>query len=796
MNKLYIIFIFLIITLSGLSQTGTIKGRIFDKTNNEPLPFSNIYIEGTNIGATSDYDGNFTIAAVKPGFYELTASSLGYEKKVTEEFRVLPDKSTFVNIEMRKTATQLEEVEVTASVFEKREDAPVSLRSIGISEIENAPGANRDIAKVIQNLPGVAAVPSANRNDLLIRGGAGNESKFYLDGIEIPNINHFATQGATGGTNGILNADFLREVNYYSSGFPASKANALSAVFNFKQIDGNKEEVKMRTTLGASELSLTADGPLGDKTTFIVSVRRSYLQLLFKALGLPFLPTFNDYQAKVKTKIDDKNELTLISLGALDNNRLDLDIDKPDEYQRYLLANLPEQDQWSYAIGGVWKHFRDNGYQTLVLSRNMLSNRSFKYQDNDRDNGTLIQDYNSTEAENKFRWENYTMTDFNLELTYGAGGQYVKYFNNTYQQVYVQDALTSIDYNSKLEFFKYAAFIQGTRGFMQNRLSLSAAFRLSGNTYGDYMHNPFKQSSPQLSASFFINDKFSLNAHVGRYYQLPPYTALGYRGNSGFLVNRENNLTYITADHYVAGIEYRPGKNNLITLEGFYKNYTNYPFSVTDSISLAHRRIDFGNVGTEALVSTSEGRAYGIELLSQNRFPGDITFVLSYTYAISEFKDKDGNYASTAWDNRHILVATASKSFKNNWYAGIKWRFAGGLPYTPYDLYLSSFRSAWDITNAPYLDYDRLTSERFAPFHQLDIRVDKSFYFKHTSLKVYVDIQNLYNFKSESRDIYTNLDADGNPIINPSDPSRYMLRTIRSGGSGTILPTIGIIFDF
>ena len=795
MKQIFIFIIFLTIGLQSFAQTGTIKGRVFDASNNAPLPFSNIYIEGTDYGASSDYDGNFIITNLKPGIYQLTASSLGYEDRITEELQVLSGNSAFIEIPMKEAAVTLSEVEVKASIFKRDEEAPVSLRRIGISEIENSPGANRDIAKVIQNLPGVAAVPSANRNDLLIRGGASNEAKFYLDGIEIPNINHFATQGATGGTNGILNADFLREVNFYSSAFPASKANALSAVFDFKQIEGNKEHIKFRGTLGASELSLTSDGPIGENTTYIISARRSYLQLLFKAIGLPFLPTFNDYQVKVKSRINDRNQLTLISVGALDNNRLDLDIENPDEYQRYLLANLPQQDQWNYAVGAVWKHFEDNGYQTFVLSRNMLSNKSYKYFNND-ESQELLQNYVSTEAENKFRWESYKNLDWDVDLTFGADGQYVKYFNSTYQKIYLPEGEQIINYESPLEFFKYAAFIQAGKTFMANRLSTSIGFRISGNTYSDKMNNPLEQSSPQASVSYLLTEKFSINAHAGRFYQLPPYTSLGYRDNTGTLINRENNLGYIQADHIVAGLEYRPGANNLLTIEGFYKAYSNYPFSVTDSISLAHRSIDFGNIGAEELVSISEGRAYGLEFLSQNRFPGDISFVLSYTFAISEFKDKNGDYQSTAWDNRHILIVTASKKFRSNWSAGIKWRFAGGLPYTPYDLEFSSLKAAWDVRNAPYPDYNLLTSKRFSPFHQLDIRIDKSFYFKNSGLKIYIDIQNLYNFKSESQSIWTNLDAEGNIQTDPDNPMRYTLREIKSDGSGTILPTIGVIFDF
>ncbi|MDA3910623.1 MAG: TonB-dependent receptor [Bacteroidales bacterium] len=782
--------------MAALAQTGTIKGRIFNETNNESLPFANIYIQGTEISTISNAEGKFCISDVKTGFYRLNISSLGFESEISTEFHVITQKTTYVDIGMHEKSMKLDEVEVRASVFQKKEEAPVSLRRIGVSEIENSPGANRDIAKVIQNLPGVAAIPSANRNDLIIRGGASNEASFYLDGIEIPNINHFATQGASGGTNGIINADFLREVNYYSSGFPSSKANALSAVFDFRLKDGNKEKLKYRGSLGASEFAFTADGPVGNKTSFIASMRYSYLQLLFKSLRLPFLPSFSDCQLKVKSHINEKNQITIIGIGALDHNRLDANIKNPNDYQRYLLANLPQQNQWNYAIGGVWKHFRDNGWQTMVLSRNMLSNRAYKYKNNNEINGNLIQDYRSTESENKFRWENFIQTNIDTEIKYGISTGYVKYFNNTYQKVYITNAITEIDYESELNFLKYAGFFQATKKTFNNRLTLNLAYRISGNSYSSIMQNPLKQSSPQVSVSYLLNEKTSINAHIGRYYQLPPYTALGYRNRNGIQINRKNDIKYISADHYVVGWEYRPTKSSILSLEGFYKGYNNYPFSLKDSIALSHRAIDFGPIGAEEIVSTAKGRSYGLELLSQNRFRGNINFALSYTFAISEFKDKNGNYTSTAWENRHIFVVTATKQFENNWYFGLKWRFAGGLPYTDYDLYTSSFQAAWDLQNQPYLNYDRLSNKRFNPFHRLDIRLDKSFDLKKSNLKLYLDIQNVYNFKADARDVYTNLDSNGEPLINPENPNRYLLRKIRSNGSGTILPTIGVIFDF
>ncbi|HQH41927.1 MAG TPA: Plug domain-containing protein, partial [Bacteroidales bacterium] len=217
--------------------------------------------------------------------------------------------------------------------------------------IEKNPGGNRDISRVIQAFPGVASTP-AYRNDVIVRGGGPSENRFFLDGVEIPNLNHFATQGASGGPVGIINADLIREVNFYSGAFPASRGNALSSVLEFSTIDGNKEKTKFRGSVGASDLALALDGPLTSNTTYFLSARRSYLQFLFSALGLPFLPTYNDFQFKVRSRPDAKNEILIMGLGSLDNSRLNLNANET-EIQRYILGYLPENKQYSYTFGAV-----------------------------------------------------------------------------------------------------------------------------------------------------------------------------------------------------------------------------------------------------------------------------------------------------------------------------------------------------------------------------------------------------------------------------------------------------------
>ncbi|PLX07390.1 MAG: TonB-dependent receptor [Marinilabiliales bacterium] len=797
MNKLTIfIILFIFWPFLIYSQVGQIKGRVFNEVNNEALPFSNIFIEGTDYGASSDFDGNFIISGLKPGIYRLTASSLGFDTKITEEVQVSPGKTVTLDISMRESALTLNEVTVEAQMFEKNEEAPVSLRSIGLSEIENSPGANRDISKVIQNLPGVAAIPGQNRNDVIVRGGASNESKFYLDDVEIPNINHFATQGASGGTNGILNADFIRNVDFYSGAFPANRGNALSGVFNFKQIDGNQEDLRFRGSLGASEVSLTMDGPISDNTTYILSARRSYLNFLFQLIGLPFLPTFNDFQFKVKTKLDDRSELTFIGLGAYDVNVLDRNIENPTEFQSYILGYLSESEQWTYTLGTVYKKFRDNGYTTYVLSRNMLNNRYYKYIDNVVDEDNLLNNYSSFEAENKFRVEDYIKTESNYRINYGINFEYARYYNNTMLNVFTPFGQQEISFDSNLDMFKYGAFGQVSKAYLGNRLTLSLGIRFDGNEYSSSMSNPLEQFSPRFSASYDLSEKWSINMNTGRYYLLPSYTSLGYRDSNGTLVNKNNDIKYIQSDHLIGGFAYRPTGRSIITIEGFYKMYDRYPFSVNDSLVLAFKPVDFGVVGSEEITSIGEGHAYGFEVFSQNRFKNDFNLSLSYTFAVSEFKDTEGEYVSTSWDNRHILIITGTKKFKNDWFVGVKWRFAGGLPYTPYDLEVSSSILAWDLNGRPYFDYSQLNQLRFGAFHQLDFRVDKTFYFENASLKFYIDIQNAYNFKSDAQDIYVNTDTDGNVQINPDDPSEYILRKIPNDGSGTVVPTLGIIVDF
>ena len=752
--KYHLLLIIIFSSLINFSQSGIIKGRIYDEINNKPIPFANIYIEELQIGTSTDLDGNYEIKEIKPGLYNILFSFIGYESIRKAEVSVSSTKPTILNIGLIEMSTNLDEVEIKASPFEKSEESPVSKRNISATEIYRNPGGNRDISKVIQSLPGVASTV-AFRNDIIIRGGAPNENRFYLDGIEVPNINHFATQGSSGGPVGMINVNFIREVDLYSGAFPANRGNSLSSIMEFKQIDGNTDRIASTFTIGSSDIGMTIDGPMGKKSTFVFSARRSYLQFLFKAIQLPFLPTYNDFQYKQSININNKNKITLIGLGAIDDFELNLglndNVTDQDTYERneYILGYLPVTTQWNYTVGAKWTHFKENSFQDLVISRNQLNNSSVKYAGNIETPENLLQDYNSQEIENKIRWEN-TFRKNGWKINYGIGYEYVEYTNSTFQKTSINDTSITINFNSALNFSKFNLFAQSSKKLFNDRLILSLGIRTDNNTYSEKMLNPFSQISPRFSFSYALNKQISLNFNTGKYFQLPAYTVLGYRDANNNLINKENEISYISNDHVVAGIEYSPGNSNKITIEGFYKNYHNYPFILADSISLANLGGDFGVIGNEPVSSTSEGRAYGIEFLAQQKLSKNFYGILAYTWVKSEFKDKNGAYRPSAWDNGHIISLTAGKKFKNDWEIGFKFRFSGGSPYTPFDTLNSSIIQVWDVNNVGVFNYNQLNSLRLSTNHGLDIRVDKKWYWKKIALNLYLDIQNLYNFQAET----------------------------------------------
>ena len=804
----------LIPTLLHAQNRGSISGKVIDKLTQKPIPNTNIVLEGTGKGTAADSNGLFRITEIELRTYNLIFTTIGYKTEILYNITINAGNENFVNVELEPQAGGLEEVVVRANKRTVRAatlETPLSVQRLTTEEIKTNPGGNFDISKVIQTLPGVGGGAGGGgfRNDIIIRGGGPGENVFYLDGIEVPVINHFQTQGSSGGPQGILNVSFIEDVKLSSSAFDARYDNALSSVFQFKQRTGNPNNVQGNVRLSATELAGTFEGPLSNnkKTTFLASARRSYLQLLFSAIDLPIRPNYWDFQTKITHQVNKKTIISFIGIGAIDEFRF-AEIKNATPEKLYIINSNPIINQKTYTVGVTLKRLINNGFLNIALSRNSFKNKIRQFEDNKTQlPSQQILSVNATEAENKLRLD-INKNRNGWKIAYGGMLQLAEYNNETFTvfRKELRDSSgniiqpnVSINFNSPLNnFLKYGAFLQLSKRFFDNRLGVSGGLRTDMNSFTTEGNNPLQTLSPRISFSYVLANKWTANASIGSYYKLAPYTILGFADNNQNLVNK--NSQYQQSDHYVAGIEYLPNDGLRFTAEGFYKKYNNVPVSVRNGISLANLGSDFNVLGNEAVNTNGKGNAYGLEFFAQKKLTNRFFGIFSYTFYRSEYSGANNVLVPSSWDNKHLLSVTWGYKFPRNWELGLKFRYQGGAPYTPYDEAAS--RTNYLSQGQGIFDYAQLNSLRLTAFNGSDVRIDKKWNLKKTTSDLFLDVTNWYIAKSTAVPSYTfKRNADNSAFVTTDG------RALQANGSNAIpvllkndeasvQPTIGFIVEF
>ena len=779
MNRQFVIFCLLLISLNIQSQNlGTISGKVFNNEDGLILEGATIQVEDSDFFAVTNSEGLFEIKDIPTSSYNVKASFVGFKSQTIFNVIVKSAGNQTLLYGLNPSSEELEEVIVVESPFKTSIETPLSTQTFSAVEIETYPGGNNDITRVIQSLPGISPSVGGFRNDIIIRGGGPNETVYYIDGIEIPNINHFSTQGSSGGPVGLVNISFIKDVTLTTSSFGAEYDNALSGVLSFVQKEANKEKISGNFRIGSSEAGITLDGPINQDTSFIFSLRRSYLQFIFKAFGFSFLPDYWDYQMKLNHKIDDFNYINFIGIGSID----ELTVNEPDEFDfenQSIIEQIPITNQKSRTFGVTWKRIykNSNGFFNLSLSNNKLENNFERFEDNVSKTNKVYSNL-STEEDIKLRFISKNNFE-NYKFSFGGNFQLSKYSNRTLFKFY------NIDYDSNIHFFKYGLFLKSSKRIFNDKLSISFGIRTDQDNFTSE-NKIFENISPRLALSLSLsrNNKWNLNLTSGRYYKMPTYTSLGFRDSNNILINK--NSKYTQSDHLVIGLEFINSESSRFTIELFDKRYSNYPVSSTDMVSLANKGGDFEVLGNEKILTIGKGKSYGMELLYQQKLKNNFYGILSYTFFYSKFSGINKIYLPSVWDNRNLFSFTGGYKLKKNWEISSKLRYTDKTPYAPINFELSNMSYPEII-----FDYSQLGNYFLDKFLKLDLRIDKRWNFKSTSMNFYIDAENLLANEIPVPPEYGLLrDSNQNVIIPRS------LIEVESDNRTSIIPSVGFVFYF
>lgn len=748
------------ISVSNAQSIGTLSGIVLDKGTQSLLKDINVKIIGTDFTARTKEDGSFRIPSVPFGTYQVEFTSASYQTFVQTDVVISSGIERELVVELQGIST--DEVVVEDMRFRKPIDVTTSYKSLTFEEIRRYPGGLEDIGRVIQSLPGIS-LTSDGRNDLLVRGGSPSENLFVVDGFEVNNINHFGSQGATGGPVSILNLDFVREVNFLTGGFSAKYGDKLSSVIEIVQRAGSSDRFFGKINLSGTGFGANFEGPISkkQKSSWLVSARRSYLDLIFNAAGFSFVPEYTDFQAKVNYKLNNNNSIEFSSFGALDRVRFNNDTEEKKQNNTDILTN----NQKSYSAGIGWKTLLNkSSFLVTNVSRN-YSNFFFSQRDS---NFTETFKNESIESDVQLKLEYSNKLSKSTYLSIGTAAKTIRldydinkladttsYIDPNTGNYFVIPSVTILENKRTLKGFAYAEVVQN----LFSRLKLTAGVRY------DYFDLIDKRSyiSPRTSLSVAITPVFNVNLAYGIFYQSPAYIWIA--GNP-----QNSSLKDIRADHYVAGIEYYLDESTRLTIEGYYKDYRNYPVSTKRPYLILANNSGFeteNSFGLEPLVSEGTGNAKGFEIFIQKALTKSLYGAISFSYSDVKYKAYDGIERRSDWDSRYVLNINGGYKIGKTWEVSAKFRLAGGRPYTPIDPADGS------------INYELYNTQTLPVYHRLDVRAEKRWLFKAWTLTTYIDIQNIYNKKN----VYQ---YEWNPFK----------REIETNTNLGILPTIGISAEF
>jgi len=724
--KLIILFLFVLsISTSAQNHTGIIKGTVIDKISKERLIGANVLIVGTTTGASTNIASEFEIKNTPVGTHTLRFSFVGYETIIKTDIVARPGRITFVNVELNPSTIESAEISVTAGYFYRKDESNINAVAFNAEEIKRSPGSMGDVSRILMAMPSTSHV-SDDHNDLAVRGGSPVENGFYVDGILVPNINHFPSIGSTGGPIGILNIDFIDNVNFLTSGFSPKYGDRLSSIVDISYREGNKEKFEMQADLNISGFGGGIEGPLpGGNGSWMISGKKSYLDivmdLFFDSQAMPHL---TDVQGKVVYEFDKNHKLNFLNIFAHNSeeyNREDAIDLNTDKYGN--IENLQN------TIGLSWRALWSSSFYSVTsISHSLMtftnefynvSNNKLNYKGENAEQFINFRNINFAQLGSIHRLE------FGLELKYEIGKyDYTQVGDTTRSGTIKPTAVV----DKTIKPAKAGLFVN----YIVNpfdKFTISAGI---GNDY--YSLNEENVVSPRFGVSYDISNLFKIYANGGIFYQQLPIVLLSQ--------NKEfEHLKNIKAVHYGIGFDYLLSEDTKLTIELYDKEYSNLPLDATDpSRNIIDDGLSTQDFGSYISLSNS-GKAYtrGIEVLIQKKLAEDIYGIISGSIFRSRYQGFNGEWYDRVYDNQYIFSIIGGYKPNEEWEFSARWTYAGGGPYTPYDIEKSI------EANRGIIDQNKINENRLPAYHSLNLRIDKKFFFSNQSLDIYISLWNVYN---------------------------------------------------
>ncbi|NWF89668.1 MAG: TonB-dependent receptor [Ignavibacteriaceae bacterium] len=729
MKNLILMLVLLCITNTLFAQgtgMGKIVGEVIDHNTKQPIPAAVIEVVNYNIAVIADSLGNFLIENLPPKTYHLKISAQYYVYTYKTDIQVSAVQSSKVNIELKPAAYVTEEVIISSEkYFDKPEDLNVSTNSLSPEEIRRAPGAAEDLNRMIQTLPGVTTATDS-RNDLIVRGGSPAENLILIDGIEVPNINHFGTQGASGGPIGMLNVDFLNEVTFSAGGFSAKYGDKLSSAMDIQYRNGDKNSLSGKLDVGIAGGGLILEGPIQQgKSSFLFSARKSYLDLILKSTGLTAVPNYSNFNLKATYDLSESHKLTLIGLAGIDKINLGGFDDEDDP-----LIVKTDYSSWQ-AVGGIVHKWLIGSHTYLQTSLSTNQYQREIYQDS---LGRQTFKNESLDAEYSLRTDLAQRFSASDLLEAGTSFKYIRNNNSLFLNERVDiygGNRPELDYSLISTAYKTGSYIQYTKTFF-GKLNIIAGLR---HDYFNFLESK-NSISPRLAISYHLFDNLKINGAWGIYYQAPPLI---------WLVSYDQNkkLKQIKANQIVLGTEYYPSSDVKVTVEYFDKKYSDYPNSIFNpQVTYANAGAEYQTLGLEPLVPASNGYARGVELFIQKKLSDNFYGMFNYSYSTIKFTSLDGVERSSSFDYKNVLTIILGYKIFDNLEISGKFRYLGGKPYTP----LNEIASA-QLNQAVY-NFERYNTARQNDYQRFDFRVDYKFNMFGWNITTFIDFENLFNKKN------------------------------------------------